>query len=158
MRKIILLSSFLIFMIYATRDSVIAQSTSVVFTIPIPAGCKAIVTTTNVVISCAQNAPLSITTPNVLPVAKVGVPYNADLAALARPTGGVAPYKFSLRTGSTATWLSISSTGVLSGTPTAAGTFTLNYTVMDSSTTATKKSGGSNVSSLNTGASISVSN
>ncbi|MFZ1918828.1 MAG: putative Ig domain-containing protein [Terriglobales bacterium] len=62
------------------------------------------------------NAALAITTPS-LGAATVGQDYSATMAA----SGGVTPYTWSLS--NQPSWLSInSSTGALSGTPTAAGT------------------------------------
>ncbi|HXG65578.1 MAG TPA: Ig domain-containing protein [Blastocatellia bacterium] len=66
----------------------------------------------------APPADLTITTTS-LPGGTVGVSYSATLAA----TGGVAPYTWSVISGSLPAGLSLnSSTGVISGTPTSAGT------------------------------------
>jgi hypothetical protein len=48
-------------------------------------------------------------------------------------TGGKAPYSFSVSAGSLPPGLSLSTDGVLSGTPTAAGTFSFTITVLDHS-------------------------
>lgn len=65
-----------------------------------------------------------------LPSATAGVPFSATLSA----TGGAPPYVWSL--GAISDGLTINaSTGVLSGTPTAAGQYTLNVTVTDAATT-----------------------
>jgi hypothetical protein len=76
-------------------------------------------------------APLVITTAT-LPAAKYGVAYNQTLAA----TGGIAPLKWSLAAGSgpLPTGLALTAAGVLSGTPTATGTFTFTVQVADTST------------------------
>ena len=68
-----------------------------------------------------QSAPITLlnSTP---PVATVGVPYTHDLGA----SGGVAPYRFSLRY--QPAWLSISNDGRLTGTP-PAGERYVNFTV-----------------------------
>jgi hypothetical protein len=70
-----------------------------------------------------------------LPVGTVGSPYSAQLSV----TGGVAPYKWVLAHGvSMPAGLSISSTGLLAGTPTAATAangFTFSIYAEDSSTT-----------------------
>ena len=70
---------------------------------------------------------LAITTSS-LPAANIGVSYTTTLVA----TGGVSPYTFAVTTGSLPAGLTLSSTGVISGTPTAAGSFTFTVTVTDS--------------------------
>ena len=63
--------------------------------------------------------------------ATVNKAYSAALTA----AGGVAPYRFSLASGSgLPAGLTLSSAGVISGTPTKAGTTTFSIDVMDSST------------------------
>ena len=75
-------------------------------------------------------APLSITTTS-LPVGQQNVSYAVTLAA----TGGVQPYTWSLASGSLPAGLSLSSTGQISGTPTAStGTATFTVQVKDSGT------------------------
>ena len=65
-----------------------------------------------------------------LPAASVGLPYSQPLAA----TGGTAPYTWTLASGSTLpTGLSLSSSGVISGVPSAAGTVSFTVNVVDSS-------------------------
>lgn len=117
------------------------QSPSFTFTIPIPAGCTASVQASNVVISCPIVSPppppppppaLKITTPITLPSGKVGTAYSVDISKLTSPTGGVAPYSFSTGQNFPA-WLQLSSAGILSGTPTTAGTFSIQFDVTDSS-------------------------
>jgi hypothetical protein len=64
----------------------------------------------------------------------VGTAYNFQLEA----TGGVPPYTWAAATGSTLpAGLSLSSAGVVSGTPTAAGTFAPNIAVTDETTSNT---------------------
>src|ERR1019366_4302136 len=64
-------------------------------------------------------APLSVaTTP--LAMAAQGSPYSASLSA----TGGTAPYSWILLSGSPPPGLALSPGGIISGTPSAAGTFT----------------------------------
>jgi hypothetical protein len=81
-----------------------------------------------------------VTTITTLPPANVGVPYSQTLTA----TGGIAPLTWSMAPGSAPlpTGLTLSSAGQISGTPTAAGTFTFAVHLSDSSSpaqTATKK-------------------
>lgn len=60
---------------------------------------------------------------------QVGVPYSSSLIA----SGGTPPYTFAITSGSLPTGLTLNtSTGVISGTPSAAGTFSYTATVTDS--------------------------
>ncbi len=62
----------------------------------------------------------------------VGVPYSSNLVA----TGGVPPYTFSITAGSLPTGLTLNpATGAITGTPTAAGSFTFTAQVVDSTGT-----------------------
>lgn len=94
-----------------------------------------------VTISSAQSKPavpvLSITTLS-LPAAGVGAPYSATLGA----TGGTPAYKWTVTAGSLPAGLGVSSAGVLSGTPSTAGTSTFTVQVQDSSTPAQSQSVG----------------
>lgn len=76
---------------------------------------------------------LAITTTSPLPVGTVGTAYSLQFAA----TGGTSPYTWSVATGSTLpAGLTLSSTGLLSGTPTAAvSAATFGITVTDSEAT-----------------------
>ena len=72
-------------------------------------------------------APLTVTCPSSS--ATVSVPYTSTVGA----TGGVAPYTFAIISGSLPTGLSLNSTtGVITGTPTASGTFNFVLDVTDS--------------------------
>ena len=71
---------------------------------------------------------LSITTPATLPAGMVGTAYSQTLAS----TGGTAPYAWSLASGALPSGLGLSSSGVISGTPTASGTYTFSGMVTDS--------------------------
>lgn len=74
---------------------------------------------------------LTITTGSPLTNGVVGTAYSLQFAA----TGGTAPYTWSLASGSALpAGLTLSSSGLLSGTPTAAGTSTFSVTVTDSET------------------------
>ena len=63
-----------------------------------------------------------------LPASEIGAAYSAALQA----TGGTGSYAWSLKSGSLPAGLSFSSTGIISGTPTASGTFgSLVFQVID---------------------------
>src|SRR5580704_17374669 len=86
------------------------------------------------------NAPdstdsLSITTTQ-LPSAQAGSPYKQSLNA----SGGTTPYKWNLSSGSLPSGLTLSTAGMISGTPTISGTYTFGVTVVDSATKAQSKS------------------
>ena len=75
-----------------------------------------------------RSTAITITTTS-LPSATVGVAYSQTLAA----TGGKPPYAWSITSGALPGGLSLSSsTGVISGTPTGAGSFTFNARATDS--------------------------
>lgn len=70
---------------------------------------------------------LAITTAT-LSAANIGVAYSATIAA----TGGVPPYTFAVTTGALPTGITLNpTTGVLSGTPTSAGSFVFTITATD---------------------------
>jgi hypothetical protein len=71
------------------------------------------------------NAQLTIGTASPLPPATVGAPYAGTMAA----SGGSGTYTWSI--GGEPSWLSLSTGGVFSGTPTAAGPVTFQITVQD---------------------------
>ncbi len=79
-------------------------------------------------IASANTAALAITTTS-LPNGTVGTPYSATLTA----SGGNQPYSWSFTSGRMPAGLSLNSNGVISGTPTAAGTFSLGLTLKDKS-------------------------
>lgn len=73
-------------------------------------------------------APLAVST-QALPSGLINASYSATFSA----SGGSTPYSWSLAAGSLPTGLSLNATtGALSGTPTAAGTFTFTIQVKDS--------------------------
>ena len=80
-------------------------------------------------------SPLSITTASV-PSALAGSAYSTSLAA----NGGSSPYTWSVLSGSLPTGLSLSSSGVISGTPSANGTSTLTVQVSDATSQTANKS------------------
>jgi mono/diheme cytochrome c family protein len=81
------------------------------------------------------SAPLAIST-STLPGAFVGSAYSQTLAA----TGGKTPYTWSRSAGTLPTGLAISSSGVISGTPSATGTFSFTVKVTDSAAASITKS------------------
>lgn len=79
-------------------------------------------------IDVAALTPVAITT-TTLPAGKEGTAYSATIGA----SGGLRPYTFSVSSGSPPAGLSLNSgTGILSGTPTAAGTSSFTIKVTDS--------------------------
>ncbi len=79
--------------------------------------------------SLTVTAALSITTTSPLPGATVGTSYSVTMAA----TGGVPPYTWALLAASpdTGSWISLSTGGVLTGTPGTAETESLTIQVTD---------------------------
>ena len=78
----------------------------------------------------AAAPPLAITTPPQLLNGTTNMAYSVTLAA----TGGTPPYMWSLVSGALPTTMSLNSaTGVVSGTPTAAGSYNLTVRVEDAS-------------------------
>ncbi len=76
-----------------------------------------------------------VITTATLPSGTVGVAYSQTLAA----TGGTAPYSWAVTAGGLPGGLSLSTSGVISGTPSAAGTFSFTVTLTDADgVTATK--------------------
>src|SRR5207248_7777115 len=65
--------------------------------------------------------------PSTLPDGSARVAYNQTITA----SGGTAPFTFALTSGTLPTGLTLSVSGVLSGTPTVAGSFTFTVTATD---------------------------
>jgi hypothetical protein len=86
----------------------------------------------SITISAASKTvgPLSITTTS-LASATAGTGYSATLGA----TGGTAPYTWSIASGSLPAGVTLSTSGVISGTPTASGSFVITADVKDSEAT-----------------------
>ena len=82
-------------------------------------------TTAIVTFYAVSSSPPSTTT-TALPAGQAGVAYSASLAA----TGGTTPYAWS-HTGTLPAGLSLSTAGALSGTPAAAGSYPVTFTVTD---------------------------
>ncbi|MBB6368615.1 outer membrane autotransporter protein [Xanthomonas sacchari] len=84
--------------------------------------------------TAAQAFTLTVASPTLtlvppsLPAGTAGTAYSQALSA----TGGTAPYSYSIATGALPAGLSLSAAGVLSGTPTQAGSFVFTATVTDS--------------------------
>jgi uncharacterized protein YhjY with autotransporter beta-barrel domain len=64
-----------------------------------------------------------------LPTATVGLPYSQTISA----SGGLAPYSYAVTAGALPAGVNLSGGGVLSGTPTAGGSFTFTVTAADAS-------------------------
>jgi hypothetical protein len=77
--------------------------------------------------SGTTSSPLAVTTTS-LPAGTVGTAYSVTLAA----SGGTLPYSWTLASGSIPPGLSLSSSGVISGTPSASGTLSFTVQVTDS--------------------------
>jgi len=75
-----------------------------------------------------DDVPVTVS-PATVPNGTVAAAYSQTLSA----SGGIAPYSFSVSAGALPAGLTLSSGGVLSGTPTAGGTFTFTATATDSS-------------------------
>ena len=96
-----------------------------------PLSAQSLLTTatqSNTAAVMAATTTLSVVTSS-LPAGTVGSAYNQTLAA----TGGTTPYTWSIAAGSLPSGLSLSSTGVISGTPTVAGTSSFTVQVKDKS-------------------------
>jgi len=74
--------------------------------------------------------PSLTVSPSSLPDGSVASGYNQTLSA----SGGNNPYTFAITSGAQPTGLTLSTTGTLSGTPTAPGTFNFTVTATDSTT------------------------
>lgn len=75
-------------------------------------------------------APVIALSPTTLPTATQGVAYAQTVTA----SGGTAPYTYSIAVGALPSGINLSSSGVLSGTPTGNGTFNFTVTATDGST------------------------
>ena len=91
----------------------------------------------NTTLTVQAAAPLSVTTAS-LPNGTVGTAYSATLAA----SGGTAPYTWTLATGSLPVGLTLSSSGAITGTPTASGTSNFTVQATDSANPAATASKG----------------
>jgi hypothetical protein len=73
--------------------------------------------------------PTITLSPASLPAATAGTAYSQTLTA----SGGTAPYTYAVSAGALPAGMTLSIAGVISGTPTAAGSFNVTVTAMDSS-------------------------
>jgi len=80
--------------------------------------------------SLTVNAPTISISTATFPNGTIAVVYNQTITA----SGGTAPYTYAVTAGTLPTNLTLSSAGVISGTPTASGTFNFTITATDSST------------------------
>jgi hypothetical protein len=80
-------------------------------------------------------SPVEITTSS-LPSGQAAVPYSTTLAAI----DGTSPYKWSITSGALPAGLALASSGLISGTPTASGTFSFTVHVADSASSPTSAS------------------
>jgi hypothetical protein len=71
--------------------------------------------------------PIITVNPATLPNGAVGTAYSQTVSA----SGGTSPYVFSISSGALPTGLLLNSAGAITGTPTAAGTFTFTITARD---------------------------
>lgn len=94
----------------------------------------------------AVAASLTITTLSI-PSPVAGAPYNVTLAA----TGGTTPYAWTVASGQLPTGLSLSSSGSLSGTPSASGSFAFTAQVTDAANGSSSQSYAITISSGGTG-------
>lgn len=85
------------------------------------------VTTKVLLVDVVAAAALAILTSATLPAAQAGVPYTVTLQG----SGGALGYTWSLAGGSLPTGLTLSAAGVISGTPTASGSFTPTLRLTD---------------------------
>jgi hypothetical protein len=94
-------------------------------------GCCALISASSCISSKAPPVILPLVIAKApLPAAVINVPYSATLTA----GGGVQPYTWAIASGTLPPGLSISSSGVINGTPTALGNTTFKIQVTDSQT------------------------
>ena len=86
------------------------------------------VITASATISLTVNGPMPLSLPGIsLNAAQANISYTATLSA----AGGTSPYSWTVIGGTLPTGLALSGTGVLSGTPTVAGTYSFTAQVTD---------------------------
>jgi hypothetical protein len=105
---------------------------SVVISVPSNCSVTRVVAFTYTVSCVPVTPPLTISTPITLPQATQGAKYSVDLNAAFKTAGGKPPYKYAA-VGTLPAGLTLTTAGVLSGTPTVSGNFTLTISITDSS-------------------------
>ena len=88
-------------------------------------GCPGVITYTIVI--AAATCPVITLAPPTLPAGRVGVAYSQQITA----SGGTGPYVFTVLSGTLPAGLTLSSSGLLSGTPTTAGSSTVTIQATD---------------------------
>jgi hypothetical protein len=116
----------------STTDSVTISGTPAAvgtskFTIEVTAGGTSVSESLSIAVN--PPPPLAVAT-NSLPAGTVNLAYKQNLQA----ASGSPPYTWTRTTGSLPAGLSLSASGIISGTPTAAGTSSFTVQVLDSST------------------------
>jgi hypothetical protein len=91
-------------------------------------GCFADVAYTIVIAAAPVSCPAITLAPLTLPNGTIGVAYSQTITA----TGGTAPYAYSLTSGALPAGLTLTTAGVVAGTPTTAGTHTFTVRGTDS--------------------------
>ncbi|MEO6804640.1 MAG: Ig domain-containing protein [Edaphobacter sp.] len=120
----------------------LSPSNGIIFGIPTTAGTFSFTTTATDSGNPAQtrSANLSIViAPTTLSIASSALPSGTQGAAYSRTLrafGGTAPYTWSLSSGALPAGLTLAANGVVSGTPTASGNFSIGVTVKDAGTPA----------------------
>jgi|GEM_PF-198479 len=87
-------------------------------------------TSSTVTVSLTVSAPTIVVGPPTLPNGTVGTAYSQSVTG----SGGASPYTYAISAGTQPTGLTLSTAGVLSGTPTAANSFTFTVRATDSTT------------------------
>ncbi|NID16463.1 putative Ig domain-containing protein [Luteibacter yeojuensis] len=82
-------------------------------------------------VTVTVSPPTIVYTPSSPPHAQAGMAYSQSIAGA---SGGAAPYSYAKSAGSLPAGLSLAANGVISGIPTAAGSFTIQVRATDSST------------------------
>ena len=82
-------------------------------------------------VTITVSPPTIVYAPSAPPHPTVGVSYNYSIASA---SGGAAPYTYAVSAGTLPAGISLATNGILSGTPTAQGTFTVQVRARDSST------------------------
>ncbi len=79
----------------------------------------------------SQRPPSCFASITLSPATLTGAPYGASYSQIIAASGGFAPYSYSLTSGALPSGLSLSSPGLISGTPAAVGTVSFTVTATD---------------------------